>query len=130
MRFPGEPAMADGMPLVHSLVLREFELVVAKDVVETASRRGEAIGLSFEAGVAGLISGDGIGGSGLEERALALFPLENLVACFVTAATTPPLSLPFFLSFFETGMYGNQGVREQLPARARQLHPSSHRLGR
>jgi hypothetical protein len=67
--------MPGGMPLVHSLVLSEFELLVAKDVVETASRRGEAIGgLSLDDRVAGLMSGDWIGGEGLEERALP-FPL-------------------------------------------------------
>lgn len=76
MRFPGEPAAIwGGMFLVHSLVLKEFELLVAKDVVETASRRGEAMGLSLEAGVPGLMSGDWTGGEGLEERALLLFPL-------------------------------------------------------
>jgi hypothetical protein len=68
--------MPGGMPLVHSLVLSEFELLVAKDVVETASRRGEAIGgLSLDDGIAGLMSGDWVGGGeGLEERALP-FPL-------------------------------------------------------
>lgn len=66
IRFPGDPAIPAAMPLVHSLVLSEFELLVANDVVDIASRSGEATGLGFEAGVAGLISGDSIGGEGLE----------------------------------------------------------------
>jgi hypothetical protein len=123
--------MPGGMPLVHSLVLSEFELLVAKDVVETASRRGEAIGgLSLDDGIAGLMSGDWVGGGeGLEERALP-FPLENLAACFVTAATTPPLSLPFFLSFLETGIEWQPGRwEEQLPAHAStELAPLDLRL--
>ena len=75
IRFPGDPAMPmpEGMPLVHSRVLKEFELLVARDVVETASRRGEASGL--EDGVAGLISGDSVGGEGLDEKPLVPFPL-------------------------------------------------------
>lgn len=64
------------------------------------------------------MSGDWVGGEGLEERPLVPFPFENLAACFVTAATTPPPSFPFFLSFLEPGMNGNQVPEEQHPARA------------
>lgn len=107
MRFPGDPAIPAEIPLVHSLVLNELELLVAKDVVEIASRSGDAIGLTFGEGVIGLISGESIGGEGLEEILLVPFALENFAACFVTAATTPPPSLPFFRSFLP-GMNGDQ----------------------
>lgn len=53
-------------------------------------------------------AGIGVGvGDGLGEASLASFKFENLALCFVTAATTPPLSLPFFRSFLEAGMNGN-----------------------
>jgi len=45
MRFPGEPAIPGKKPLGHSLVLSELELLVANEVVETASSSGEATGL-------------------------------------------------------------------------------------
>ena len=65
------------MCLVHSLVLSEFgfELLVANDVVETASRSGEGTKLRFEAGTVGWMSGDSTGGEGLEERLLGSFPV-------------------------------------------------------
>jgi len=63
--------------------------------------------LSFEDKLEGFISGETTG-EGLEEKSLVVFPLENLAPCFVTAATTLPPSLPFFRSFFEPGMNGNQ----------------------
>lgn len=93
MRFPGEPAIPGGKPLVHSLVLSEFELLVAKDVVETASSSGEAIGgLSLEGGEAALISGDWIGGEGLVERPLAPFPLlaDSQLETLLTRARSRP----------------------------------------
>lgn len=70
IRFPGEPAIPAGIPLVHSLVLSELEWLVAKDVVDTASRGGETIGLLVGSGRAGLLSSNSSGGEGLAERAL------------------------------------------------------------
>lgn len=70
IRFPGEPAIPAGIPLVHSLVLSELEWLVAKDVVDTASRGGETIGLLVGTGRAGLLSSNSSGGEGLAERAL------------------------------------------------------------
>lgn len=50
IRFPGEPAIAAGIPpFAHSLMLGE--VAVAKFVAETASRRGDTPGLPFEEGV-------------------------------------------------------------------------------
>jgi hypothetical protein len=63
--------------------------------------------LSFEDRLEGFISGETTG-EVLEEESLVAVPLENLAPCFVTAATTPPPSLPFFRSFLEPGMNGNQ----------------------
>lgn len=71
MRFPGDPAMA-GRPLVHSLVLSEFELLVPREVVDTASRSGEATDASE--GTVDLMSRDS-GGEGLEDRPLEALPL-------------------------------------------------------
>lgn len=122
MRFPGDPAMP-AMPLVHSLVLSE--LLVAYDVVETASSIGEATGISLDDRLVGLISGDTTG-EALDEPLLS-FPLVNLAPCFVTAATTPPGSLPFFRSFLGPGMNGNQGIQASSvpPARGKRKHPST-----
>jgi len=50
-----------------------------------------------------------VGGDGLGEDSFTPVSFENLAACFVTAATTPPPSLPFFLSLLEPGMNGNRG---------------------
>jgi hypothetical protein len=55
IRFPGELAMPGGKPLFHSVVLNEFELLVAMDGIETASSRGEVIGVSAESREEGLI---------------------------------------------------------------------------
>jgi len=70
IKFPGEPAIPAGIPLVHSLVLSELEWLVAKDVVDTASRGGKTIGLLVGRGRAGLLSSKSSGGEGLAERAL------------------------------------------------------------
>lgn len=63
------------MPLVHSLVLSEFEWLVAIEVVEMASREGDATGGSLEYDVAGLMLGDSVGGEGLEEKPWVPFTL-------------------------------------------------------
>ena len=122
IRFPGDPAIPAAIPLVQSLVLSEFEWLVAKDVADTASRGGEMMGLLVGSGRVGLLSSKSIGGEGLGGMAVVPFAFPflrssqsqphavgdrfgtygNLTACFVTAATTPPPSLPFFLSFLET----------------------------
>jgi hypothetical protein len=67
--------MPAGTALDHSLVLGE--LLVAKDVVETASSSGEAYGMSLEVDTAGFISGDRTGGGERlsEEGFLSMVPL-------------------------------------------------------
>jgi len=78
MRFPGDPAIA-GRPAVHSLVLSEFELLVPREVVDTASRGGEATDTSE--GAVDRMSSDS-GGEGLEDRPLeALLLLKSRSAC-------------------------------------------------
>lgn len=120
IRFPGEPAIPAATDLVHSLVFGET--LVAKDVVDAASRRGEAVGWSFGK-IVGFISGENVveGGEGVDDEPAVPFPLVNLAPCFVTAATTPPPSLPFFLSFLEPGMNGNpeDGRAVSCPRRAK-----------
>lgn len=102
IRFPGEPATAAGIPFVHSL--RLGEALVAKLVEEIASRSGDVPRLPFEEGVCT------VGGEGLAEEPTGLFfSFKTLVACFVTAAATPPPSLPCFRSFLEPGMNGSAG---------------------
>lgn len=98
------------IPRVHSLVFNE--VLVAYDAVETASKRGDATGFSLDETLAGLISGE-ITGEALDDPLVVPvpFPLVNLAPCFVTAATTPPPSLPFFRSFLETGMNGDPEVK-------------------
>lgn len=75
IKFPGEPAIPAATALVHSLVFGE--LLVAKDVVETASRSGEGAGWSFGGKTAGVISGESVadGGEGVDEGPFVPFPL-------------------------------------------------------
>jgi hypothetical protein len=62
MRFPGEPAIPAGAPLVQSFMLGD--VLVAREIVETASSRGEAAGGPFVEVYEGFRSGDWRGGGG------------------------------------------------------------------
>lgn len=100
IRFPGELPSA-GTPFIHSFVL--LVVFVAYEVAETASRRGDGAVVPFEGMLAGFRSGDWTEGED-ESEVGSLLGINLPAACFVTAATTPPPSLPFFLSFFAPGI--------------------------
>jgi len=71
MRFPGDPAMPAGPPLAQSFMLGD--MLVANEVVDTASSRGDAPCRPFAEGYEGLISGLWRGGGeGLGEGPLGL----------------------------------------------------------
>lgn len=71
MRFPGEPAIPAGPPLVHSFMLGD--ILVANEVVDTASSMGDAAVGPFEGGYEGFRSGDWRGGGeGLGDGPLGL----------------------------------------------------------
>lgn len=135
MRLPGEPARP---PLAHSFVMLGAVLADT-EVVDKASKSGDAAWLTLYGGTEGRISGVLTAGEDASESrrvfeeslplplGLRLELLEdgqrgsrtvmwrdthaNLPAvCLVTAAAIPPLSLAFFLSFLEPETW-SVGVR-------------------
>ena len=60
IRFPGEPAMLAEALWAQSVILGDG--LVAKDVVETASSKGDASGGPFEEAFVGFSSGESRGG--------------------------------------------------------------------
>lgn len=62
IRFPGEPAIPAGAPLAQSFMLGDA--LVANEVVETASSKGDAADWPFEGEYEGFRSGDDRSGGG------------------------------------------------------------------